>query len=108
MSKEKERGCGSCGTVIADKTKRKGFNSLCKDCRIPHMSATNLGDGKYRCDYCGYIDRYENLFLIDCGKTSWPPCKDCGGTPYCDPDCSGISAILGDSKVHVVGFGSEH
>lgn len=107
MTEEKQRKCGSCGTSITDKNRRKRVNTLCSNCRMPHMSISNLGDGQARCDLCGYIDAYDNLRLLACGNPDIIPCEICGGTPYCEPDCAGIAAILSDPDVYVAGFGAK-
>jgi hypothetical protein len=107
MAEKKQRSCGSCGTSITDKNRRKRVNSLCSNCRMPHMSISNLGDGQARCDLCGYIDAYDNLRLLACGNPDIIPCESCGGTPYCAPDCAGIANMLGGPKVYVAGFGTK-
>jgi len=100
----KQRTCGSCGETITDKNRRKGLNSLCSDCLMPHMLVSNMGDGWARCDLCGYIDAYDNLRLLDCYNPDLSPCQSCGGTPYCAPDCALVADMLGDPKVYVAGF----
>jgi hypothetical protein len=45
VAETKRRKCGSCGKGITDKNRRNGLNSLCSDCRMPHMLVSNMGDG---------------------------------------------------------------
>jgi len=71
------------------------------------MSISNLFNGQHRCDACGYTSAYENMYLLDCTTPDGTPCKDCGGAPYCEPDCAGIAAILSDPDVYVAGFGTK-
>lgn len=57
---------------------------------------------RWRCDYCGMIDTFDNLRAVPCTYV-YPPCKVCGQTPECAPDCAGVLAILGAPGVHVIG-----
>lgn len=57
----------------------------------------------WRCNYCKMEDTYDALHDKAC-TYKYPPCKSCGQTPECAPDCSGIAEALSDEGVYLVGF----
>lgn len=62
---------------------------------------------RWRCNYCGMVDLYDNLHEVHC-TYEYPPCSSCGKTPECAPDCRGIMDALTGEGVCVIGFGREH
>lgn len=56
---------------------------------------------RWRCRYCDAVGTLNELEAVDC-TYEYPPCRSCGMTPTCAPDCPGIAAVLGSlgSKAH--------
>ena len=57
---------------------------------------------RWRCHYCGAADRLDPLRATECTHV-YPPCKTCGQTPECAPDCKGVLAALSQPGVTVIG-----
>ncbi len=68
----------------------------------PHLICHNLRDGRYKCRHCGIEGEYNKINKTSCTERP-KPCKWCGQTPLCAPDCVGIRMILSDPKVYVTG-----
>lgn len=70
-----------------------------------HMCRTNLGNGRWRCDYCGTIGAVDERE----GCTyEYEPCDACGGcedSNECKPDCKGMLELLSRPDVYVAGKG---
>jgi hypothetical protein len=67
------------------------------------------GTGKtrrWKCKMCGEVGLCDDLMGPDqrnpCAYV-YPPCKYCGQTPTCAPDCYGILAALSSPNVRVIG-----
>ena len=60
----------------------------------------------WQCQYCGAKETIEELNKKECTH-EYPPCKYCGQTPICSPDCQGIMDVLCDSKTYVTGCGDD-
>ncbi len=75
----------------------------------PHMHLEALDPPRehpprrWRCVPCGAVGTLDELNAIEC-TFEYPPCKDCGQTPECAPDCSGIAKALSDPSVHIAGM----
>lgn len=63
----------------------------------PHNSLkkTYKGLDHWKCKYCGMEGTYAELNAVEC-PYEYPPCKYCGETPLCAPDCKGIVMALTD------------
>ena len=57
---------------------------------------------RWRCQYCDAEGTWEELHTVACAYV-YPPCRSCGQTPECAPDCRGIAEALADPRVHLVG-----
>lgn len=99
--------CGGCGAAFKLKEGAR-YNSLCPNCRVPHMLMSRIAEGKpeFRCDYCGQQGTIAHLESFDCTHY-YPPCESCGENPYCAPDCPGIAEVLSQEGVYVAGFGKK-
>lgn len=58
---------------------------------------------QWQCEYCGQTGSLEQLRSTPCAHF-YPQCDDCGGHPYCEPDCPGIAEILKDPGNYKIGF----
>ena len=70
----------------------------------PHKGITtpsSLG-GKFRCNYCGAEDLYDNLMQTNC-TYEYSPCEKCGGFPLCKVDCEEPTK----GTTYISGFGRE-
>lgn len=45
---------------------------------------------KWKCTYCGVEGTFDEVEAIECSHV-YPPCKYCGQTPICAPNCGGIA-----------------
>ncbi len=71
----------------------------------PHMHLERTAKppiDAWRCVPCGMTGTMRELQAIECAAV-YPPCKVCGQTPECAPDCAGVLAALASVGVHVVG-----
>jgi len=57
---------------------------------------------RWQCQYCKAIGTLEELRAAECSHV-YPPCKTCGQTPECAPDCKGVLAALSQPGVRVIG-----
>lgn len=77
--------------------------------KSPHMWFTALDpprpdyqSRRWQCQYCGAADTLEKLRAIACTYV-YPPCKTCGQTPECAPNCKTVLGALTQPGVAVVG-----
>jgi hypothetical protein len=69
----------------------------------PHMACTKKPNGRWVCSDCGFeADSPNEIIYVDGCTKVHPPCKSCGQTPICAPDCSGIAEALGADHVRVI------
>jgi len=64
------------------------------------------GEKQWKCVNCGREGSLKHIQAEACSHLQ-PPCKSCGQTPYCAPDCSGMLDILGSDDVYVAGWTPE-
>ena len=77
----------------------------------PHLSMQPVDpkikgpNRRWRCvdAACGITGNYSEVIAQDCLAPLPAPCKWCGQTPLCTPDCEGMLAIFNRSDVHVAG-----
>ena len=88
---------------MRDLTKEKWWDKYLKEWRLyPHLCESPLGGDIWVCEYCHYIGTLEQLNDIGCTEHK-KPCKWCGQTPLCAPECIGMRMLLSDDKVYVAG-----
>lgn len=55
----------------------------------------------WQCYYCKQSGTYDEMETKECSY-AYPPCKYCGQTPLCAPDCKGMIALLGQPEIRVI------
>lgn len=69
----------------------------------PHLSMTKTQGNTWKCRYCGEENPDCNaLCQTSCAERP-EPCKWCGESPLCAPDCMGIALALSAPEVFVIG-----
>ena len=56
------------------------------------------------CNYCGDFGSLAELSSRACAY-EYPPCGDCGLTPICSINCSGISKVLESESIYIAKVG---
>ena len=84
-----------------------------KNLLAAHMSCVALDppgapNRRWRCSYCKAQGFYDEMMgpkrTIACTHV-YPPCKTCGQTPECAPDCAAILGVLNNppARVRIIG-----
>jgi len=81
------------------------YDKHLKEWRLyPHLTMVRVKgkENVFKCAYCKRLGTVRQLERVSCPERP-EPCKRCGETPLCAPDCVGVRMALSMPGVYVIG-----